>query len=284
MLGLIAAVLIICWLLGLFAFHVTSGLIHIVLVVGLILLVLHFLTGEGLPYKRRRPLSSFADEVFRSSLQNHLFAWTEKSRTQDVAGFTKKLGGYGYEHDDIGHRHRRDCHRASGHRCHSCFSRCIKQKDCALDSDRNTRASSKKAGAGGRERPDSKNEKNAWRDFAIRPLAASDRERYIASWHKIQTEFVDDPKNSVTQADQLLGDVMSTRGYSVSEFEQRSADISVDHPLVVENYRAAHEIAVRHAAGQASTEDLRQAMIHYRTLFDELVGEPEMARAKAAGS
>jgi len=118
--------------------------------------------------------------------------------------------------------------------------------------------------------------------FAIRPLAASDRERYIASWHKIQTEFVDDPKNSVTQADQLLGDVMSTRGYSLSDFEQRSADISVDHPLVVQNYRSAHEIAVRHASGQATTEDLRQAMIHYRTLFDELVGEPEMAHAKAA--
>jgi hypothetical protein len=120
--------------------------------------------------------------------------------------------------------------------------------------------------------------------FAIRPLAASDRERYIASWRKVQAEFVDDPKNSVTQADQLLGEVMSTRGYSVSEFEQRSADISVDHPLVVENYRAAHEIAIRHANGQATTEDLRQAMLHYRTLFDELVGEPEMARAAAAGS
>jgi hypothetical protein len=74
--------------------------------------------------------------------------------------------------------------------------------------------------------------------------------------------------------------VVSSRGYSVSDFEQRSADISVDHPLVVENYRAGHEIAVRN--GQASTEELRQAMIHYRTLFDELVGEPEMARAKAA--
>ena len=119
--------------------------------------------------------------------------------------------------------------------------------------------------------------------FAIRPLEASDRERYIASWHKIQSEFVDGPANAVAQADQLLGDVMSTRGYSVSEFEQRSADISVDHPLVVENYRAAHEIAIRHAGGQATTEDLRQAMIHYRTLFDELVGEPEIARA-AAGS
>jgi hypothetical protein len=120
--------------------------------------------------------------------------------------------------------------------------------------------------------------------FAIRPLAASDRERYVASWRKVQAEFVDDPKKSVTRADQLLADVMSTRGYSVSEFAQRSADISVDHPLVVENYRAANEIAVRHARGQATTEDLRQAMIHYRTLFDELVGEPEMAHTKAAAS
>ena len=118
--------------------------------------------------------------------------------------------------------------------------------------------------------------------FAIRPLAPTDRERYIASWRKVQAQFVDDPKSSVTEADRLLGDVMSTRGYSVSDFEQRSADISVNYPLVVENYRAAHEIAVRHARGQAGTEDLRQAMIHYRTLFDELVGEPEMARAKAA--
>jgi hypothetical protein len=120
--------------------------------------------------------------------------------------------------------------------------------------------------------------------FAIRPLAASDRDRYIASWRKVQAEFVDDPNKSVTQADQLLADVMSTRGYTVNEFRQRSADISVDHPLVVENYRAAHEIAVRHASGKASTEDLRQAMIHYRTLFDELVGEPELARAKAAAA
>ena len=75
---------------------------------------------------------------------------------------------------------------------------------------------------------------------------------------------------------------MPTRGYSVSDFDQRSADISVNHPLVVEHYRAAHEIAIRQARGEASTEDLRQAMIHDRTLFDELVGEPEMARAKAA--
>ena len=83
------------------------------------------------------------------------------------------------------------------------------------------------------------------------------------------------------EADQLLGDVMSTRGYPVSDFEQRAADISVDHPLVMENYRTAHEIAVRQTRGQANTEDLRQAMIHYRTLFEELVGQPELASAKA---
>jgi hypothetical protein len=75
---------------------------------------------------------------------------------------------------------------------------------------------------------------------------------------------------------------MSTRGYPVSDFGQRAADISVNYPLVLENYRAAHEIAVRQTSGQASTEELRQAMIHYRALFDELVAEPEMARAKAA--
>jgi hypothetical protein len=86
----------------------------------------------------------------------------------------------------------------------------------------------------------------------------------------------------VTDADQLLGDVLSTRGYPVGDFEQRAADISVDHPLVLENYRAAHDSALRQARGQASTEDLRQAMIHYRTLFEELVVEPEMTRAHSA--
>jgi hypothetical protein len=75
---------------------------------------------------------------------------------------------------------------------------------------------------------------------------------------------------------------MSTRGYPVSDFEQRAADISVDHPLVLENYRTAHEIAQRQTKGQASTEDLRQAMIHYRTLFEELVSAPETAHMKVA--
>ena len=116
----------------------------------------------------------------------------------------------------------------------------------------------------------------------IRPLAPGDRARFVESWGKVQARFVDGPGSAETDADQLLGDVMSTRGYPVSDFEQRAADISVDHPLVLENYRAAHRSAIRQTSGQASTEDLRQAMIHYRTLFDELVGEPEVARAKAA--
>jgi len=116
----------------------------------------------------------------------------------------------------------------------------------------------------------------------IRPLAAGDRARFVESWSRVQARFVDGPGGAVTEADQLLRDVMSTRGYPVSDFEQQAADISVDHPLVMENYRTAHAIAVRQTQGQANTEDLRQAMIHYRTLFEDLVGEPEVARAKSA--
>ncbi len=112
----------------------------------------------------------------------------------------------------------------------------------------------------------------------IRPLAVGDRARFVESWGRVQARFVDSPGGAVTDADQLLGDVMSTRGYPMSDFEQRAADISVDHPLVLDNYRAAHQSALRQARGQASTEDLRQAMIHYRTLFEELVAEPEAAR------
>jgi hypothetical protein len=113
----------------------------------------------------------------------------------------------------------------------------------------------------------------------IRPLAAEDRTRFVDSWARIQARFVDGPGSAVTDADRLLGDVMSTRGYPVSDFEQRAADISVDHPLVLENYRAAHQSALRQTRGQASTEDLRQAMIHYRTLFEELVAEPAAAHS-----
>jgi hypothetical protein len=116
----------------------------------------------------------------------------------------------------------------------------------------------------------------------IRPLASGDRARFVESWGRIQARFVDSPGSAVTDADQLLGDVMSTRGYPISDFEQRAADISVDHPLVLANYRIAHQSALRQTRGQASTEDLRQAMIHFRTLFEELVGEPELARRQSA--
>ena len=112
----------------------------------------------------------------------------------------------------------------------------------------------------------------------IRPLAAADRARFVESWARVQARFVDGPGGAVTDADQLLIDVMSTRGYPMADFEQRAADISVDHPLVLDNYRSAHETALRQTRGQARTEDLRQAMIHYRTLFEELVKDPEPAR------
>jgi hypothetical protein len=116
----------------------------------------------------------------------------------------------------------------------------------------------------------------------IRPLSPTDRSRFVEAWSRVQARFVDGPGGAVTDADQLLGDVMSTRGYPVSDFEQRAADISVDHPLVLENYRAAHQSALLQTKGQASTEDLRQAMIHYRTLFEELVREPESVAAARA--
>ena len=116
----------------------------------------------------------------------------------------------------------------------------------------------------------------------IRELASGDRARFVDLWRRVQSRFVDSPGGAVTEADQLLRDVMTTRGYPVTDFEQQAADISVDHPLVMEKYRLAHAIAVRQTLGQANTEDLGQAMIHYRSLFEELVGEPGVARAKTA--
>jgi hypothetical protein len=105
----------------------------------------------------------------------------------------------------------------------------------------------------------------------IRPLTASDAARFDDAWRRVQSRFVDDPRAAVTEADLLVGEVMAARGYPVGDFEQRVADISVDHPDVVVNYRAAREIAGQHARGKASTEDLRQAMVHYRALFKDLL-------------
>jgi len=125
------------------------------------------------------------------------------------------------------------------------------------------------------------------KEYHLQPLAAGDRARFVESWSKVQARFMDGPAGAVVEADQLLGDVMTTRGYPVGDFDQRAADISVDHPLVLENYRKAHDIAVRQTEGQATTEDLRQAMIHYRTLFEELVSEskvPEKVPEKVPGT
>jgi len=105
----------------------------------------------------------------------------------------------------------------------------------------------------------------------IRELGATERERYIADWHAVQSRFVDHPKGAVTGADELVSSLMRARGYPTADFDQRAADISVNHPRLVEYYRSAHEVAVRLGRDEASTEDLRTAMIQYRTIFDELV-------------
>jgi hypothetical protein len=117
--------------------------------------------------------------------------------------------------------------------------------------------------------------------FRIRPLSAADKSSFTVRWNEVQSQFVDDPRGAVTVADSLVTRVIEARGYPIGEFEQRAADISVDYPVVLENYRAAHGIALRHNAGRASTEDLRQAMVHYRTLFQELVEERHPTRKEA---
>ncbi len=106
--------------------------------------------------------------------------------------------------------------------------------------------------------------------FKIRELDPTERERYQSQWVTVQSRFVDYPKGAVTEADELVCSLMQARGYPVADFEQRAADISVDHPRVVENYRSAHNIALRLGRGEASTEELRSAMIQYRSLFDDL--------------
>jgi hypothetical protein len=110
--------------------------------------------------------------------------------------------------------------------------------------------------------------------FKIRDLDPATRERASSQWLALQSRFVDDPTAAVTEADGLVSVVMQARGYPVGDFTQRAADISVDHPRVVANYRSAHEIALRLAKREANTEDLRTAMIHYRSLFEELVQVP----------
>lgn len=107
----------------------------------------------------------------------------------------------------------------------------------------------------------------------LRPLTPEEASRFSAAWQQVQAQFVDDPKGAITGADRLVGEVMTARGYPVADFDQRVEDISVDHPDVVMNYRAARDIALEHERGHASTEDLRQAMVHYRSLFRDLLAD-----------
>jgi hypothetical protein len=114
----------------------------------------------------------------------------------------------------------------------------------------------------------------------IHPLPPAERRRFTDAWHSVQARFVDDPAGALKEADRLVTEVMQARGYPMSDFEQRAADISVDHPRVVENYRTAREIVVRNERGQASTEELRKAMIHYRALFEDLLEIQQSAQTK----
>jgi hypothetical protein len=104
----------------------------------------------------------------------------------------------------------------------------------------------------------------------IRELGAAQRDRYLTDWNTVQSRFVDHPRGAVIEADELVTSLLRARGYPVSGFEQGAEDISVDYPWMTESYRSAHAVASLSARGEASTEELRTAMIHYRALFDEL--------------
>jgi hypothetical protein len=105
----------------------------------------------------------------------------------------------------------------------------------------------------------------------IHPLSSSEREHYHVEWAAVQSKFVDEPGQAIVDADRLITDVMQLRAYPVSDFEQRAADVSVSYPALVSNYRAARVIALKNEQHQADTEELRQAMIYYRSLFEELL-------------
>jgi len=110
--------------------------------------------------------------------------------------------------------------------------------------------------------------------LALHPLPPAQRDRFLADWHTVQSRFVDHPKGSLIEADELITSLMQARGYPVNGFDQTAEDISVNHSGIVDHYRSAHAIAVRPTSSEANTEELRSAMIEYRTLFDELVQTP----------
>jgi hypothetical protein len=108
--------------------------------------------------------------------------------------------------------------------------------------------------------------------YNIVPLQASDRERFRRDWQKVEAHFLERPTTAVVEADELVADIMRTRGYPMGDFDRHAADLSVTHPRIVDHYRAGHKV-IDGTPGSASTEDLRQAMLHYRALFDELIDD-----------
>jgi hypothetical protein len=113
-------------------------------------------------------------------------------------------------------------------------------------------------------------------DFNFRDLSAEEYSRFVEAWNNVQARFVDDPGGALGHADLVISDAMTARGYPVSDFEARAADLSVDHPKFVENYRAGRKVAVKHVAGEATTEEMRRALINYRALFEDLVKDPSV--------
>ena len=136
--------------------------------------------------------------------------------------------------------------------------------------------------AGGQRQAESQLQDRAARvrKYDLKPLTAADRERFADDWRRVQAKFVDDPAAAAHDADSLLGEVMSARGYPMADIDQRLEDLSVDHGDAVQNYRLARDIVAKHSRGDAGTEDMRQAMINYRTLFQDLLGEPDRTPTK----
>jgi len=120
------------------------------------------------------------------------------------------------------------------------------------------------------------------RGLQIRELSRMDRDQYTGEWRAVQTRFVDDPRAAVDEADALISRVMTERGYPEGDFEQHAADVSVDHAVAVPGYRRAHAVLLSSARSQVATDDLRQAMVHYRDLFSQLVGEPPVPTGTSA--
>jgi hypothetical protein len=120
--------------------------------------------------------------------------------------------------------------------------------------------------------------------FTIRPLTKEQAARFTQAWSRVQGRFVDSPKDAVVAADKLVTELMTARGYPMSDFERRASDISVDHPGVVASYRSARAIAAKNEQGEADTEELRNAIVHYRTLFADLleVPTPQVAQRRIA--